>query len=333
MKTIFITGGCGFIGSRLINFLLKNTDYHIVNIDKLTYAAYWQNSFDNYKDRYILEKIDIFDKSELNKIFNLYKPIGIIHLAAESHVDKSIESPREFINTNIIGTYNLLDESLKYYIQSKSKDFKFLHISTDEVFGDLEINEPPFHELSPYKPSSPYSASKASSDHLVRAWHRTFSLPILITNCSNNYGPNQHPEKLIPKIILNAINHIEIPIYGNGLQIRDWLYVDDHVNAIHKVFMNGRIGETYNIGANEEKKNIDIANLICSKLDNIKKSKEISTYKDLIKFVEDRKGHDKRYAIDNTKIKEHLDWAPSKNFDQNIEKTIIWYLKNIKKKK
>lgn len=330
---IFVTGGAGFIGSALIRYLYANTDVCIINIDKLTYAGNLNSLPSNYDHkRYHFEKIDITNRLEISKLFKKYKPNAVMHLAAESHVDNSIENPDNFISTNIIGTYNLLEESRIYFnqIDSKTKNtFRFHHISTDEVYGDLDDNSL-FTEKTSYNPSSPYSASKASSDHLVRAWHRTFDLPILVTNCSNNYGPYHFPEKFIPRVILNAINGVTIPIYGNGLQIRDWLYVDDHVDALYTVLKAGKVGNTYNIGGNNEKKNIEVAHLICEILERLKpnKPKGIKSYKDLINYVNDRPGHDVRYAIDASKIYNKLQWQPKETFETGINKTVEWYLNN-----
>ena len=328
---IFVTGGAGFIGSAVIREILQNTDQQVLNIDKLTYAANLSSIPDRQNERYIFEEADITDAPSLDILFNKYKPNYVMHLAAESHVDRSIENPGDFIQTNIIGTYNLLQSSLSYYSNSKDinvrKTFKFHHISTDEVFGDLEKINEFFTEKSSYEPSSPYSASKASSDHLVRAWHRTYGLPISITNCSNNYGPYHFPEKLIPHIILNCIHEKPLPIYGNGLQIRDWLYVEDHARALLKVLFNGENGETYNIGGNNEKTNIEVVKEICNILDSLKPRKN-GKYQDLITYVKDRPGHDKRYAIDPSKIKKDLNWQPDETFDTGLKKTIRWYLEN-----
>lgn len=332
-KKILITGGAGFIGSALIRHIISNTENSVINVDKLTYAG----NLDSLKSiesssRYFFEHSDICDPHKIENIFRDYQPDIVMHLAAESHVDRSIDSPAEFINTNIFGTYVLLEESRKYwtYLENgKKENFRFHHISTDEVFGDLEKLDELFTEDTPYAPSSPYSASKASSDHLVRAWHRTYKLPILITNCSNNYGPYQFPEKLIPTIILNSIEGKKIPIYGTGEQVRDWLYVDDHARALLHVALNGKVGETYNIGGHNEIQNIEVVKIICSILDDLLPIKNnISKYEDLISYVDDRPGHDRRYAIDATKISKDLGWTPDESFSSGIRKTVQWYIEN-----
>jgi dTDP-glucose 4,6-dehydratase len=335
-KKILITGGAGFIGSALIRYIISKTLHSVCNLDKLTYAG----NLDSLKqvkntERYFFKKIDICDAKKVKKIFHEYKPEIIIHLAAETHVDRSIDGPKEFIRTNIFGTYVLLEEARNYWLRldkNKKKNFVFHHVSTDEVFGDLKQNNDYFTEKTPYAPSSPYSASKASSDHLVRAWYRTFKLPIIITNCSNNYGPFQFPEKFIPLIITNALNGKSLPVYGKGNQVRDWLYVEDHAKALLHVALNGKIGETYNIGGQSEMKNIEVVKIICNILDEIKpnKFKNISKYEQLISYVEDRPGHDKRYAIDISKINKHLKWKPEETFQTGIKKTINWYLSNKK---
>ena len=332
---ILITGGAGFIGSALIRHFLKTNQFkcNILNYDKLTYAGNVKNlsSFRKNKN-YQFVKGDICNSELFRKCLNDFKPIWIMHLAAESHVDRSIDGPDDFIQTNIIGTFKILNESLRYFNSLSNlnkKRFRFHHISTDEVYGDLKM-EDFFHETTSYAPSSPYSASKASSDHLVRAWFRTYGLPIIVTNCSNNYGPYQYPEKLIPLVILNALKGKSIPVYGNGQQIRDWLYVEDHARALVKVINEGQLGETYNIGGNNTYKNIDIVNMICNILDNLIKSKPtVSSFTELIKFVADRPGHDLRYAIDCTKIKTQLGWKQLETFESGIQKTINWYIKNL----
>ena len=332
---IFITGGSGFIGSAVIRHCIKETDFEIINIDKLTYAG----NEESYPEaignsRFTLEKVDICKKDKVSELFKKYSPNIVMHLAAESHVDRSIDSPEDFILTNIIGTFNLLEASREYLQNCDDnikKHFRFHHISTDEVFGDLHDKNDFFTENTSYKPSSPYSASKAASDHLVRAWQRTYKIPTLITNCSNNYGPYHFPEKLIPHVILRALQGNPIPIYGDGTQIRDWLYVEDHVKALFEVVTKGKVGETYNIGGNNEKKNIDVVLKICELLEEFaqdRKPQNLKYYKDLIKYVEDRPGHDLRYAIDASKIKNELNWQPSESFETGLEKTVKWFLEN-----
>ncbi len=329
MRKILVTGGSGFIGS---NFIISQINNNIIlNFDKLTYAAN-PASLSSCADssNYHFINGDITDYKKLINTINDFKPDSIVNFAAESHVDRSIDGPKEFINTNIIGTYELLQSSLKYYEslgQEKKKKFRLLHVSTDEVYGSLG-KDGYFKETTPYDPSSPYSASKASSDHLVKAWFHTFELPILITNCSNNYGPFQFPEKLIPLMIIKCLKEESLPIYGDGKNIRDWLYVNDHCNAIYTVLDKGDIGETYNIGGNQEKTNIEIVNTICDALDEKNPSKNFNSYKDLITYVKDRPGHDFRYAIDASKIKNKLNWEPSYKFEKAILKTVNWYLDN-----
>ncbi len=326
MKNILITGGCGFIGSNFVKNLLGNDgDYFPIILDSLTYAGNKKNLDSLENDNYEFVEGNICDDSLVNDLFKKYNFEGVFHFAAESHVDRSIDGPKEFINTNIIGTYNLLEISRRNY-NKQSPNFRFIHISTDEVYGDLD-DKGFFTENTPYDPSSPYSASKASSDHLVRAWYRTYGLPIIITNCSNNYGAFQFPEKLIPLMILNCLAWKPLPVYGDGSNIRDWLYVDDHCNAIKTVYENGRIGETYNIGGNNEIKNIDIVNSICDILDELKPSNR-GKYRNLITFVNDRPGHDFRYAINAKKIQKNLGWYPAESFSTGIKKTIEWYLQN-----
>ena len=341
-KKIFITGGAGFIGSAVIRHIINNTNHSVINVDKLTYAGNLESltSIEN-NTRYAFEQVDICDASEIKRVFNEHQPDIVMHLAAESHVDRSIDGPGEFIQTNIVGTYVLLEEARIYWSNldsNKKNDFRLHHVSTDEVYGDLEGTDDLFTEGTPYAPSSPYSAAKASSDHLVRAWQRTFGLPTLITNCSNNYGPYQFPEKLIPLIILNALEGKDLPIYGNGKQIRDWLYVDDHARALLHVALTGEISETYNIGGHNELQNIDVVKTVCAILDElvpiaqnqaIQNSKlSIKHYKDLMVFVKDRAGHDVRYAIDATKIDKELNWTPDETFATGIKKTVEWYLEN-----
>ena len=338
-KTIFVTGGAGFIGSALIRFLIDQTDNKVVNIDKLTYAGNLDSleSVEN-NPRYNFVNLDIVNQKSIYDLFITHQPDCVMHLAAESHVDRSIDGPSDFIQTNIVGTFSLLEASRLYFKNidaAKRSEFRFHHISTDEVYGDLEPSGF-FTEESPYKPSSPYSASKASSDHLVRSWHRTYGLPILITNCSNNYGPYHFPEKLIPAMILNALDGKPLPIYGDGSQIRDWLYVEDHAIALHTVLTKGKIGETYNIGGSNEKKNIEVVNLICDLLETLAPENQFSLasggegFKSLIKYVDDRPGHDQRYAIDASKIQKELGWKPIETFETGIKKTVNWYLNNKK---
>ena len=327
MKNVLVTGGCGFIGSNFVKNLLDNdTDYLPIILDRLTYAGNKNNLDKIDSDDYEFIKGNICDKVLVKDLFEKYDFEGVFHFAAESHVDRSIDGPTAFINTNIIGTFNLLEISKIYYSKQNS-NFKFIHISTDEVYGDLEDNGY-FTENTPYNPSSPYSASKASSDHLARAWNRTYGLPVIITNCSNNYGASQFPEKLIPLMIINCLDWKPLPVYGDGQNVRDWLFVDDHCNAIKKVYENGRIGETYNIGGNNEIKNIDIVNIICGVLDDLKPSDNGKSYSELITFVEDRPGHDFRYAINAEKIQKELGWFPSESFYTGIKKTVEWYLEN-----
>lgn len=337
MKTFFVTGGAGFIGSAVIRHLIQNTNYRVINIDKLTYAGNLSSLESiSANERYIFEKSDICDSDKVEKLFEFYKPDVVMHLAAESHVDRSIDGPGAFIQTNIVGTYQLLDASKRYFdsLSDRAKEqFRFHHISTDEVYGDLEGTDDLFTEVTPYAPSSPYSASKASSDHLVRAWHRTFGIPVIITNCSNNYGPFHFPEKLIPLVILNALDGKPLPVYGDGMQIRDWLYVEDHARALVKVVLEGRVGETYNIGGHNEKANIEVVNTICTILDELvptagNENVDATNYADLITYVKDRPGHDVRYAIDATKIQNDLGWVPEESFETGIRKTVQWYLSN-----
>lgn len=330
---ILVTGGAGFIGSAVIRHIIKNTNNQVLNIDKLTYAGNLE-SLDEVEDspNYNFKQIDICDAVAIEQVFNEFQPDLIMHLAAEWHVDRSIDGPAEFINTNIVGTYILLEAARKYWQKldnNKKSTFRFHHISTDEVYGDLEGTTDLFTETTSYAPSSPYSASKASSDHLVRAWHRTYGLPIIVTNCSNNYGPYHFPEKLIPLVILNALDGKDLPIYGKGNQIRDWLYVEDHARALYKVVTEGVIGETYNIGGHNEKQNIEVVRTISQILDELHPQSNNQPYESLITFVKDRPGHDLRYAIDATKIKNELGWVPEETFDSGIRKTVKWYLNNI----
>ena len=330
---ILVTGGAGFIGSAVIRHIIHNTDDEVLNIDKLTYAGNLESLKDiDRNPRYNFKQIDICNTDSLKQAFDSFQPDLVMHLAAESHVDRSIDGPAEFINTNIVGTYHLLEVARQYWqnLEEMSKQqFKFHHISTDEVYGDLEGTTDLFTETTPYAPSSPYSASKASSDHLVRAWHRTYGFPILVTNCSNNYGPYHFPEKLIPLVILNALDGKPLPIYGKGNQIRDWLYVEDHARALYKVVTEGKVGETYNIGGHNEKQNIEVVKTICHILDELKPQENGQPYESLITFVKDRPGHDLRYAIDASKIANELNWTPTETFDSGIRKTVEWYLNNM----
>lgn len=333
-KVILVTGGAGFIGSALIRFLINETQYTVVNIDKLTYAGNLK-SLETIIDnpRHIFKQVDVVDNKAITEIFYEFKPVGILHLAAESHVDRSITSSQAFIQTNIVGTYNLLECARQYYEDLNNANiedtinFRFLHVSTDEVFGSLG-DEGYFNEETPYDPSSPYSASKASSDLLVRAWHHTYKLPTIITNCTNNYGPYHFPEKVIPLMINNAINLKPLPVYGTGNNIRDWLYVDDHARGIMLAFEKGEIGESYCIGGHNERTNLEVVHTICNILDDLKPRGDSKSYKELITFVEDRLGHDYRYAMDPTKIMTSLGWRPQENFDSGIYKTIKWYLEH-----
>ena len=332
--TLLITGGAGFIGSALIRHLIQNTDERVVNLDKLTYAGNLQSLAAVVSNpRYTFEQADICDRAALERIFAKHQPRAVMHLAAESHVDRSIDSAGEFIHTNIVGTFTLLEAARAYWgslNDAQKAAFRFHHISTDEVYGDLHGTSDLFTETTPYAPSSPYSASKASSDHLVRAWQRTYGLPTLITNCSNNYGPCHFPEKLIPHIILNALSGKPLPVYGDGSQIRDWLYVEDHARALYQVVTQGKVGETYNIGGHNEKTNLEVVRTVCALLEELAPQKPagVAKYEDLITFVKDRPGHDARYAIDAAKIGRELGWQPQETFDTGIRKTVAWYLEN-----
>ncbi|MDH5632664.1 MAG: dTDP-glucose 4,6-dehydratase [Gammaproteobacteria bacterium] len=332
MKVI-VTGGAGFIGTAVIRHIINNTSDEVINLDKLTYAGNLESLADvSGSERYHFEHADICDAAEVARIFDQYQPDAIMHLAAESHVDRSIDGPAEFINTNIVGTYTLLEAARKYTASldnATARAFRFHHVSTDEVYGSLGATGL-FTEQNRYEPNSPYSASKASSDHLVRAWHATYGMPIVITNCSNNYGPYQFPEKLIPLVTMNALQGKALPIYGKGDQVRDWLYVDDHARALYKVMTEGKPGETYNIGGHNEKTNLEVVKTICRLLDELVPDHpgDISKYEDLITHVADRPGHDQRYAIDADKIKNELGWMPEETFETGIRKTIQWYLDN-----
>lgn len=329
---ILVTGGAGFIGSAVIRHIIQNTNNQILNIDKLTYAGNLESlkEIDQHSN-YEFKQIDICDTEQITAAIDVFQPHAIMHLAAESHVDRSIDGPAAFIQTNIVGTYTLLEAARKYWMglnPEAQQNFRFHHISTDEVYGDLEGTTDLFTETTSYAPSSPYSASKASSDHLVRAWHRTYGLPVIVTNCSNNYGPYHFPEKLIPLVILNALDAKPLPVYGNGQQIRDWLFVEDHARALYKVVTEGVVGETYNIGGHNEKQNIEVVKTICKILDELKPQANGQTYESLITFVKDRPGHDLRYAIDATKIQNELGWTPAETFETGIRKTVEWYLNN-----
>ena len=332
--TVLVTGGAGFIGSSVIRHILNTTSNKVINIDNLTYAGNLESLESiSVNTNYFFEQADICDAGALKRIFNKYQPDIVMHLAAESHVDRSIDGPSVFLQTNIMGTFNLLEQSREYFGSLNNNDsFRFHHISTDEVYGDLHGTNDLFTENTPYSPSSPYSASKASSDHLVRSWGRTYGLPYVITNCSNNYGPYHFPEKLIPHIIINAIQGNSLPVYGKGDQIRDWLYVEDHASALFEVARNGKNAETYNIGGHNEKTNLEVVESICNLLEELSPSKPngIKKYTDLIKFVEDRPGHDKRYAIDASKIQNDLNWVPSETFESGLRKTVQWYIDNSK---
>ena len=338
MKTIFVTGGAGFIGSAVIRYLINNTECSIINIDKLTYAGNLSTleSVAN-NPRYFFELADICDAQKISELLKQYKPDAIMHLAAETHVDRSIDNATAFIQTNIVGTYVLLEAARHYWhslSETKKSAFRFHHISTDEVFGDLKSAVGFFTEMTPYAPNSPYSASKAGADHLVRAWYKTYGFPVILTNCSNNYGVFQFPEKLIPLMILNAVQGKKLPIYGNGNQVRDWLFVDDHARALYLALTRGEIGESYNIGGHNQKTNLEVVNTICAVLDELVPTEKnpntqgVRRYADLIEFVADRPGHDQRYAIDAGKIQRELGWQPLDTFESGIRKTVEWYLDN-----
>ncbi|WP_019408376.1 dTDP-glucose 4,6-dehydratase [Pseudomonas psychrophila] len=332
---ILVTGGAGFIGSALIRHLIKNTAHDVLNLDKLTYAGNLESLQSIATDtRYEFAQADIVDQAAVSAIIERFQPQAIMHLAAESHVDRSIDCPADFIQTNIVGTYSLLEAARAYWstLQEPAKSaFRFHHISTDEVYGDLHGVDDLFTEATPYAPSSPYSASKAASDHLVRAWNHTYGLPVLLTNCSNNYGPFHFPEKLIPLVILNALAGKPLPVYGNGLQVRDWLFVEDHARALLKVVTEGVVGETYNIGGHNEQKNIDVVRGICALLEELAPEHPtgVAQFADLITFVQDRPGHDQRYAIDASKIERELGWVPEETFETGLRKTVQWYLDNL----
>lgn len=334
LKRILVTGGAGFIGSAVVRHIIEATQDSVMVVDKLTYAGNLESLAviaDN--ERYSFEQVDICDRAALDRVFAQYQPDVIMHLAAESHVDRSIDGPAAFIETNVVGTYTMLEAARQYWQPldaEKKQNFRFHHISTDEVYGDLHGTDDLFTETTPYSPSSPYSASKASSDHLVRAWLRTYGLPTIVTNCSNNYGPYHFPEKLIPLVILNAVAGKPLPVYGDGAQVRDWLYVEDHARALYQVVTDGVVGETYNIGGHNERKNIEVVHTICDLLEELAPNKPqgVKKYRDLITYVKDRPGHDMRYAIDAGKIDRELGWRPQETFESGIRKTVSWYLNN-----
>ena len=332
MMRILVTGGAGFIGSNLIRFLVFKTDHTILNVDKLTYAGNPGSLIDiEPNPRYQFSCIDIVDMNATRTAMREFRPDAILHLAAESHVDRSIDGPGEFIQTNVVGTFNLLQAALGYWKNlpdDRKASFRFHHVSTDEVYGSLGPDDPAFSETTPYDPHSPYAASKAASDHLVRAWGDTYGLPVLVTNCSNNYGPYQFPEKLIPVVILKCLREGPIPVYGKGENVRDWLYVEDHAEALYTVLTKGQVGETYNIGGNNERRNIDLVEMLCDIMDRMRPRQGGHSYRDLITFVTDRPGHDLRYAIDATKIHTELGWEPKEQFATGFEKTVSWYLEN-----
>ncbi len=332
---ILITGGAGFIGSNLVHWCLRHTDAQLINLDNLTYAGNLNSLESALKDpRHTFVQADICDAAAVAAIFTQHRPDAVMHLAAESHVDRSIDGPGQFIQTNIIGTYNLLESARKLWLQRKESDpasaarFRFLHVSTDEVYGSLGNDDPAFSETTPYDPHSPYSASKAASDHLVKAWFHTYGFPALVTNCSNNYGPNQFPEKLIPVVIIKALRGAPIPVYGKGENTRDWLYVEDHASALMTVLDKGRLGETYNIGGNNEVQNIDLVRRLCSTLDELRPRSDGKSYADQITFVTDRPGHDLRYGINAEKIRSELGWQPKESARSGFKKTVDWYLNN-----
>ncbi len=330
---LLVTGGAGFIGSALVRLIVGTTGSHVVNVDKLTYAGNLESlAGATDASRYAFEQVDICDRRALAAVFERHQPDAVLHLAAESHVDRSIDAPEEFLQTNLIGTATLLQAALGYYRglpSQRGADFRVIHVSTDEVYGDLADTGDLFTETTPYAPSSPYSATKAGSDHLARAWHRTYGLPVIVTNCSNNYGPCQFPEKLIPHMMLNALAGKPLPVYGEGTQVRDWLHVEDHARALWTVLTKGAIGETYNIGGHNEQRNIDVVRAICALLEkHAPRTQTVAPYENLITFVKDRPGHDTRYAIDAGKIERELGWVPQETFETGLEKTVRWYLDN-----
>jgi dTDP-glucose 4,6-dehydratase len=330
---ILVTGGAGFIGSAVVRHIISSTHDSVVNVDKLTYAGNLESLAEvSQNPRYFFERVDICDREQIDRILRQYQPDAIMHLAAESHVDRSISGPAEFIQTNIIGTYTLLEAARHYWAvldDARKASFRFHHVSTDEVFGDLESADERFSESASYQPSSPYSASKAGSDHLVRAWGRTYGLPTLVTNCSNNYGPYHFPEKLIPLVILNALEGKPLPVYGDGKQVRDWLYVEDHARALYKVVTEGIVGQTYNIGGHNEKQNIEVVCAICALLDELCPDSPYRPHSSRITYVQDRPGHDQRYAIDAGKIQRELGWVPEETFETGLRKTVKWFLGNL----
>jgi dTDP-glucose 4,6-dehydratase len=330
VKTLIVTGGAGFIGSAVVRKLVRETDYTVVNLDKLTYAGNLESLADVADDaRYRFAQVDIADAEGVRGVFDRYEPVGVLHLAAESHVDRSIDGPGEFVQTNVVGTYTLLQEALRYWRAraSTTPGFRFLHVSTDEVYGSLGPTGH-FTETTPYAPNSPYSASKAASDHLVRAWHHTYGLPVVTTNCSNNYGPFQFPEKLIPLVVNNALAGKPLPVYGRGENVRDWLFVDDHADALLTVLHRGRLGETYNVGGNNEQRNIDVVRAICALVDELAPDASVGPRERLITYVTDRPGHDQRYAIDASKLAGELGWTPRETFETGLRKTVTWYLEH-----
>ena len=329
-RNILVTGGAGFIGSALVRYLIRETEERVCVVDKLTYAGNLESLAEvSGSDRFRFERADICDRAELDRIFSEFRPDAVMHLAAESHVDRSIDAPGDFIRTNIVGTYTLLEADRNYWsgLPAGARErFRFHHISTDEVFGDLKDSDGFFREDTPYMPSSPYSASKASSDHLVRAWFRTFGMPTLVTNCSNNYGPRQFPEKLIPLMILSALDDKPLPVYGDGAQVRDWLYVEDHARALHLAVTRGVPGETYNIGGHNTKSNLQVVHTLCGLLDELSPRRDGRSRREQVVFVADRPGHDLRYAIDAAKIQRELGWTPRESFESGLRKTVEWYL-------